>query len=167
MDERNVTIGAGPFQPPTQNELRDVTNELNTLKAEYASVRGSLREARAILSVDTADDLSILLHRVLSGAGSVSVGTDVDGDLTITIEGLTLNDSGEIVQPEREFECSTTITFEHRATIKATDPDTARYLYSEAVRDQLYDVDLDIRGEFVEGQDTYEAEFDYVNANEF
>lgn len=166
MDERNVTIGAGPFQPPTPNELRDITNELNTLKAEHASVRGSLREARAILSVDTADDLSTLLHRVLSEAGSVSVGTDVDGDLTITVEGLTLSPDDEIIQPEREFEVSTTITFEHRATIKAKDRDTAHDLYSEAVRDQLYDVDLDIRGEFVEDQDTYEAEFDYINVNE-
>jgi len=166
MDERNVTIGAGPFQPPTQNELRDITNELDTLKAEYTRVRDNLREARAILSVDTADDLSILLHRVLSEAGSVSVDTDVDGDLTITVEELTLNDSGEIVQPEREFECITTITFEHRATIEAKDRGTAHDLYSEAVRDQLYDVNLDIRGEFVKDQETYEAEFNYVNVSE-
>lgn len=166
MDERNVTIGAGPFQPPSASELRDTHNELNDLKAERVRISEENTRLRLLLAVSTANDLSTLLHRVLSEASDISVGTDIDGDLAITVEGLTLDDSGEIVQPEREFECSTTITFEHRATIKAADRDTAHDLYSEAVRDQLYDVDLDIRGEFVEDQDTYEAEFDYINVNE-
>lgn len=167
MTDRDVTIGAGPFQPPTMGELRDITHELTLLKFEHERVRTELRETRDLLAVSHANDLSILLNRVLPDNGGVGVDTDMDGDLSITIEGLTLVGNGLIILPERDFECSATITFEHRATIRATDADAAAELYSEAVRDQLYDVDLEIRGDFVEDQDYYDAESDNINVREF
>lgn len=166
MSERNVTIGAGPFQPPSASELRDIHNELNDLKAERVRIAEENTRFRSLLSVRTDNDLTRLLHQVLPEAADISVRTDIDGDLEVTVEGLTLNDSGEIVQPEREFEVSTTITFEHRATIRATDEDTARDLYAEYLSDSLFEVDLEIVGSEIEDQDSYPAEHDFIAVNE-
>lgn len=166
MSERNVTIGAGPLQPPSVNEIRDIHNELNDLKAERVRLIEENRRFRDLMTIRTSNDLSVLLHRAMPEAADVTVDTDVDDDLQIVVEGLTVNENGEIVQPEHEFEVSTTITFEHRATVRAADRDTAHDLYADALRDSLFEVGLEITGPEIEDQDSYAAEFDYIEVNE-
>lgn len=173
MDERNergVVIGGGPFQPRTSNEVRDMVNEIDALRTERDNLRNRLNTQNVLLDVTAEGDLEQLLSTVLGRVADeieINVTNGLGNEaLEITVEGLHIDDDGNLAPIEREFEVSTTVSFEHRATIKASDRDTAHDLYSEALRDQLFEVDLEIQGDFVEDQDSYSAEFEHIAVNE-
>jgi hypothetical protein len=68
-------------------------------------------------------------------------GTDDDGDLTLVLTGLTLED-GDIVPNEREYEYTATITLEVtvRGSVTARNEDDAR----ELAFDEVNGIDWDI-----------------------
>lgn len=169
-NERGVVIGGGPFQPRPASEVRDMVNEINMLKAERDGLRNRLNTQNTLLSVTAEGDIEQLLSVVLGRVADdfeISVTNGMGNEsLEITVEGIRIDDDGNLAPIEREFEVNTTITFEHRATIRAADRDTAHDLYAEALRDSLHEVEITISHEAVDDQDSYEAEFDYINVNE-
>ncbi len=178
MNERNdrgVVIGGGPFQPPSKTELELLRSERDDLVREVAALKyrneqQHIRITRQNAQLDVTDlsGLDDLLVAVLERtADEVSVDAQKTADgLTITVEGVTADDDAELVPVERDFEVSTTVSFEHRAQVRAADRDTAHDLYAEALRDSLHEVEITITHDAVDDQDSYEAEFDYINVNE-
>lgn len=170
MDERNergVVIGGGPFQPQTSNEVRDMANEIDALRTERDSLRSRLL---TLLNVATGSGLEELLVTVLGRVADdveVTVSNGLGNEsLEITVEGLHVNDDDELSAPVREFEVSTTVSFEHSATLRASDQDEAHDLFVEALRDALHQVSVEIESDAVEHQFSHSAEFDYVNVHE-
>lgn len=167
MTDRNVTIGAGPFQPPSPDQVRLLRESLQVAEAEADTLRTANRDLAAAFNAHTADALVALVARALPGTdGDVSIDHD-DDEIVVTIRGLTINGDGNIAPPLHEFELSTTVSFEHSATIRATDEDTARDLYADLLRDELGDVTIELNDYdgVIEEQYSYDAEHGYINVS--
>lgn len=167
MTDRNVTIGAGPFQPPSPDQVRILRESLRVAEAEADSLRTANRDLAAVLRAHTADALVALVARALPGDDAeVTIDHD-DDEIVVTIQGLTINADGNIAPPLHEFELSTTVSFEHNATIRATDEDTARDLYAELLRDELYTVTIELNDYdgVIEEQYSHDAEHGFINVS--
>lgn len=139
--DRNITLGGGPFQPPTLGDVATLRSQNERQAATIARLTERLGEQNARLAVTTPNDLSRLLTYALS-ADEVFVDLDDDDELTIRIPGLTIRD-GEIATRLRVFEVSAEVSFEVNATIEAEDEDRARELFAEALDNALLDFDVD------------------------
>lgn len=158
-NDRGVTLGGGPMQPPAPSDVAKLTEENERL-------RRRLREVLARQEVNTPDDLSQLLNYVF-GTSEVFVDTDLDGELTVRIPDLTITD-GEIAPARREFEVSTEITFEVTATVEAADEDAARDLFTEALDDALLGMDVKLDGHLdIESSYTTQPDIGYLNVAQF
>lgn len=140
--DRNITLGGGPFQPPTPGDVATLRSQNERQAATIARLTERLGEQNARLAVTTPDDLSRLLSYALSAA-EVFVDLDDDDELTIRVPGLTIRD-GEIAPRLRVFEVSAEVTTEVNATIEAADEDEARDLFSAALDSVVFDLDLDL-----------------------
>lgn len=136
MTDRNVTIGAGPFQPPSPSELAQVREQAIAEKARADRLASDLQRAYALLNVETADDLSALLYRVLPDeASDVVVDTDLDGDLTINAIGVTANDDGYITPKEQEFEVDFEVTIRGSFSVTAKSEEDADDIVTDVFPD--------------------------------
>lgn len=112
--------GHGAFQPPSAAELTAAYNTIAELRSDLADAK---RRARPV--VDTGGDLEVALHHIMSGLEfEVDIDTDGDDNLTVTLEGLTL-DGDEIVQQERQFEVYWNVSLNGKLTVTARDELTA------------------------------------------
>lgn len=162
--DRNITLGGGPFQPPSPTELATLRSQNERQAVTIERLTERLDEQNRRLAVTTPDDLTNLLSYVLDATG-VFVDSD-DESLTIRVPDLTIRD-GEIVPPRQDFTVSAEITFEVNATVEAADEDEARDLFAAALDSALLDLDVDLEPyDGVESSYTTDADIGYISAYE-
>ncbi|MCA1799779.1 MAG: hypothetical protein LC650_00610 [Actinobacteria bacterium] len=133
---RNVVIGGGPFQPPARSDLADARRNAAEQKVRADRLAADLIDLRALVRVESADDLSRLLARALPGdGGEITVDTNGDGDLTVTVEELTIDDDGDIVSKVQEFEVEFDVTLRGTFSVNAKDESEADDIVMDAFAD--------------------------------
>jgi hypothetical protein len=136
-----------------------------TVKVEVSPLPVAQPVGSANARTDLRDAVEAWSERHGFSVDDVCFETNTEGNLSVVLEGLTLDEHGDIVQNQREYEWYATITIEVQVsgTVTATDEDDAHDKADEAVGDiDLDGVQLDgygVDGFDVEGYgiETYEV----------
>jgi hypothetical protein len=91
--------------------------------------------------------------------GSIGIDTTEEGHLIIVVEGLTVDEDGDITMTEREFDFEGRVTFTVSGKVTARSADEAR----EFVEELLSDATVSLDGEdFVDDASVSNTEVEYV-----
>lgn len=125
-----------PSDVPSPSEAIALRARVNSLEAELAE---RARCSRAL----TGPDLAAIIERALPGAienPEILMQEDGDGDLTITLVGVTLDGGDRLVPQVRAYEVEGYLTIPVSFTVNAPNQDEA----DEAAEEILNDLSLDV-----------------------
>lgn len=134
--DRGITLGNGPFQPPTAHEAATLEEKVRNLEARIERLQPYL-----VYTLDTPGDLEALLARALPGEVSVDVVSDEDS-IEVHVDNLTVNDDGEFTQPSEEYEVRATITLHVGFHVEASGYREADERAADALAELSDDLDL-------------------------
>lgn len=121
-------------------------SEVLALRHQVADLRNQLATQAARQTATTGEGLvnlvANLLPQNLRETVEIMADEDMDGDLTLTLSGVRIDEYGNLAGKEIEFEVEANITVPVTFTIRATDQDEAHDLAHELLRDAADDVNI-------------------------
>jgi hypothetical protein len=126
--------GAGPFNPPTNDELTRAQARIADLEARV------LRQSEA-LAIRTGSDLE---HLLASGIDVDDIEVEVENgadEIVVRISNAQVNDDDEIVGVAQEFEVEFTVEISGSLTVIASNEDEADDYVSNALDGYRWELD--------------------------
>lgn len=125
------------------NRIDTLQNIVRDLEATRAKDRDTIAGFRNRLHVDTRGDLQELIKDVLDDKEVTDVAVrSSDMVIHIFIEGLTLNDDGEIVAPVRDWLVEGVLTVPVSFRVSAASHDEAREEADDIMNELSHDVEV-------------------------